>query len=234
MNNFFVDSRISGEELFNLRKLNINVIKCPVLDSLYDSVKGHPDILMNLTGPKSLVVHRDMCDEFLDYLKLLGYDVTLSKESLGDKYPGDVILNALNLKDIFVHNLKYTDHNLRLTAEGKELISVSQGYTKCSCAVVAEKAVITSDVSIQKALSDTDVEVLLLPPGDIILPGLDYGFIGGTCGLIDGNHMAFYGNLDFYLYGKEVLGFLEKYNVRPVYLRQGKLTDRGSILGFTF
>ncbi|MHC1720635.1 MAG: DUF6873 family GME fold protein [Clostridiaceae bacterium] len=234
MNNFFVDYRISEEELFNLRKFDINVIKCPGCSALYDAVNGHPDMLLNLADKKSIVVHRDMNDEFLYYLKLLGYDVTLSIKSIGDKYPGDVILNALNLKDIFVHNLEYTDNNLRQAAEGKELISVSQGYTKCSCAVVAEKAVITSDVSIHKALSDTDVEVLMLPPGDIILPGLDFGFIGGTCGLIDENRMAFYGDLDYYSYGSEVLKFLEKYDVEPVYLRQGKLIDRGSILGFTF
>jgi len=234
MDNYFVDCRISEEELFNLKKLNINVIKCPPCSSLYDAVEGHPDILLNLTGQKSLVVHRDMEDDFLVYLRLLGYDVTLSKESIKGKYPGSVILNALNLKDMFVHNLKCTDHNLKLTAEGKEFIHVSQGYTKCSCAVVAEKALMTSDISIQRALSAADIDVLLLPTGDILLPGLDYGFIGGTCGLIDGNRMAFYGDLDFYAYGKTVLEFLEKHDVEPVYLSHGKLTDRGSILGFTF
>jgi hypothetical protein len=233
MKNFFVDYRISEEELFNLRKLDCNVIKCPKCELLYEAVDGHPDMLLNLTGEKSLVVHRDMDQGFLDYLALLGFDVALSKESIRDSYPDDVLLNAVNLKDMFIHNLEHTDGNLMSAAEGKLLINVNQGYTKCSCAVVSEHALITSDRSIQKALTGTDIDVLLLPPGDILLPGLDYGFIGGTCGLIDKKHMAFYGDLSFYSYGKEVLEFLKKQDVETIFLRRGKLADRGSILGFT-
>jgi hypothetical protein len=233
MKNFFVDYRISEEELCNLRKLDCNVIKCPKCELLYEAVDGHPDMLLNLTGEKSLVVHRDMDQGFLDYLALLGFDVALSKESIRDSYPDDVLLNAVNLKDMFIHNLEHTDGNLTAAAEGKLLINVSQGYTKCSCAVVSDHALITSDRSIQKALAGTDIDVLLLPPGDILLPGLDYGFIGGTCGLIDEKHMAFYGDLAFYSYGKEVLEFLKKQDVEPIFLRRGKLADRGSILGFT-
>ncbi|HEY5575664.1 MAG TPA: hypothetical protein VIK34_02985 [Clostridiaceae bacterium] len=233
MKNFFVDYRISEEELFNLRKLDCNIIKCPKCELLYNAVNGHPDMLLNITGEKSLVVHRNMDQDFLDYLGLLGFNVALSKESIRDSYPDDVILNAVNLKDMFIHKLGYTDGNLMAAAEGKLLINVNQGYTKCSCAVVSDHALITSDISIQTALTDTDIDVLLLPPGDILLPGLDYGFIGGTCGLIDENHMAFYGDLAFYSYGKEVLDFLKNQDVEPIFLRRGKLADRGSILGFT-
>jgi len=233
MKNFFVDYRISEEELFNLRKLDCNIIKCPKCELLYDAVDGHPDMLLNITGEKSLVANRDMDQGFLDYIGHLGFDVALSKESISDSYPDDVLLNAVNLKDIFIHNLGYTDGNLMAAVEGKLLIDVNQGYTKCSCAVVSDHALITSDRSIQKALTGTDIDVLLLPPGDILLPGLDYGFIGGTCGLIDEKHMAFYGDLAFYSYGKEVLEFLKKQDVEPIFLRRGKLADRGSILGFT-
>ncbi len=234
MKNFFVDYRISEEELFNLGKLGLNVIKCPKCELLYDAVDGHPDMLMCLTGEKSLVAHRDIDHDFLGRLGLLGFDVTLSKESIRSSYPHDVLLNAVNLPGLFVHNLGCTDGSLMAAAEGKKLVNVKQGYTKCSCAVVSGHALITSDKSIHKALRHTDIDVLLLPPGDISLPGLDYGFIGGTCGLIDKNHMAFYGDLSLYAYGAEVLEFLTKHNVEPVYLRRGKLADRGSILGFTF
>lgn len=68
----------------------------------------------------------------------------------------------------------------------------------------------TSDIKIGKILKENNIDVLLLPPGDIILPGLDYGFIGGTCGLLDNNTLAFYGNLNTYKYGDEVLFFFEK------------------------
>jgi len=70
---------------------------------------------------------------------------------------------------------------------------------------------------------------LLLPPGDIELPGLNYGFIGGSCGLLDEKYLVFYGNLKNYKYGSEVLAFLDKYNITPIYLSDSNLIDRGSI-----
>ena len=106
---------------------------------------------------------------------------------------------------------------------------MKQGYTKCSTCIVNNHAAITSDVSIAKALNVEGVDVLLLPSGDILLPGLNYGFIGGATGLLCDNVLAFYGHLDHYLYGKEVLKFLNKHKVEPVFLRNGKLIDRGSI-----
>lgn len=87
----------------------------------------------------------------------------------------------------------------------------------------------TSDMKIGKILKENNIDVLLLPPGDIILPSLDYGFIGGTCGLLDNNTLAFYGDLDMYKYGNEVLSFLRKHNVEPIFLSKSKLIDRGSI-----
>jgi len=234
MRNYFVDYRISEEELFSLGRLGCSVIKCPRCELLYDAVDGHPDMLLHFTGGRSLVAHRDMDRDFLGYLSLLGYEVTLSKEGLKKSYPEDVILNAVSLPSIFIHNLGCTDKNLLSAAGGKTLIDAKQGYTKCSCAVVSGNALMTSDVSIARALEGTGVDVLLLPPGAITLPGLDYGFIGGTCGLIDEKRLAFYGDLAFYTHGEEVKAFLHKHRVEPVFLRRGKLADRGSILGFSF
>ena len=138
-------------------------------------------------------------------------------------------LNSLSIGNLFVHSINFTDPNLLSLTKDKKLINVKQGYTKCSTCIVNNHAIITSDVSIAKALSPEGMDVLLIPPGDILLPGLNYGFIGGATGLIEDNVLAFYGHLDHYLYGKEVLEFLKKHRVEPVFLRNGKLIDRGSI-----
>ncbi|WP_432431546.1 DUF6873 family GME fold protein [Clostridium botulinum] len=42
--------------------------------------------------------------------------------------------------------------------------------------------------------------------------------------------LAFYGDLKYYAYGTEVLDFLKKHKVEPIFLNEGKLIDRGSIL----
>ncbi|EDU39399.1 hypothetical protein B2H94_18685 [Clostridium sporogenes] len=224
-----VDNRISNEEKNNLEKRNIKVILCPSTPLLYPAVCGHPDMLLHIIDNKNIILHKNIDKEFVESLKSLGINVILSNNFLEDKYPKDIMLNALNIGNIFMHKLNYTDPNLISLVKHKKLLNVNQGYSKCSTAIVSENAVITSDMKIGKILKENNINVLLLPPGDIILPGLDYGFIGGTCGLLDNNKLAFYGNLNMYKYGDKVLNFLKKHNVKPIFLSKDKLIDRGSI-----
>ncbi|NFA59402.1 hypothetical protein K8O96_13200 [Clostridium sporogenes] len=224
-----VDNRISDEEKNNLEKRNIKVILCPSSHLLYPAVCGHPDMLLHIIDNKTIIAHKNIDKEFVQSLKNLGINVILSRKSLENKYPEDIMLNALNIRDIFMHKLKYTDPNLLSLIKHKKLLNINQGYSKCSTAIVSQNAVMTSDIKIEKLLKKNDIDVLLLPPGDIILPGLDYGFIGGTCGLLDNNILAFYGDLNMYTYGNKVANFLKKHNVKPIFLSKGKLIDRGSI-----
>lgn len=224
-----VDYRISEEEELNLLKLGYKILKCPPSNNLYEAVSGHPDMLMHIIDDKNIIVHQDMNIDFIDILKSLNYNVLLSFNKLVDKYPYDIILNAVNLKNFFMHNIKYTDKILLEKISHKKIINVKQGYTKCSTAIIKNTGIITSDKTIASVMRKEHMDVLLLPPGDIILPGLDYGFIGGCCGMIDENTIAFYGNLKHYAYGKEVIDFLYKHDVKPIFLHDGKLIDRGSI-----
>lgn len=229
MKSVVVDYRISEEEKNEIHKLGYGILVCPPSDDLYDAVCGHPDMLMHIIDSSNIIVHRNMPETFIRALEKLGYNVYLSKKALKNAYPHDIILNALNIGNLFVHNLNNTDENLLHLLSCKKLLNVKQGYTKCSTAVLNENAVMTSDKGISDMLSTNNLDVLLLPPGDILLPGLSYGFIGGTCGMFSERSIAFYGQLSEYKYGEEVLKFLKKYDIEPVYLRKGKLIDRGSL-----
>ncbi|HEY8892810.1 MAG TPA: hypothetical protein VIM70_21485 [Clostridium sp.] len=229
MKNVIVDFRIHNEEKESLISRGYTLQFCPPSNLLYEAVCGHPDMLLNILGNK-IVVHKNMGSKFISSLISLNYKVYKSNLSLKIEYPYDICLNALIIGNLFVHLINFTDINLLSLSKDKKLINVKQGYTKCSTCVVKDHAIITSDISIAKALSLEKIDVLLIPPGDILLPGLSYGFIGGATGLIEDNVLAFYGHLDHYLYGKEVLEFLKKHKVEPVFLRNGKLIDRGSIL----
>ena len=230
MFNILVDYRISEEEKYNLSLYNCNYILCPPCNNLYDAVCGHPDMLLHIIDKNNIILHKDMDTNFAQLLKKLNKNILYTENSLKDKYPYDIILNGLNLNNIFVHNIKYTDINLLNSLKHKKLINVKQGYTKCSTAVLSNNSVITSDMVIAKELYKENIDVLLLPPGDILLPGLNYGFIGGCCGLIEKNLLAFFGDLNFYAYKTEMFNFLKKHKIEPVFLRKGKLIDRGSIL----
>lgn len=226
----FVDSRISQEEIYALSKLDFTLILCPQLKNLYEAISGHPDIQVNIVDNSSIIVHKDFPLDLIK--KISNYEVRVYKSlaSLDSKYPKDIFLNAVTLKNFFIHNLKFTDKNLLNLVKDKTLIHTNQGYTKCSTAIVTNKAIITSDISIKKSLSCVDIDVLFVPPGHIILPGLDYGFIGGTCGLIDEGTLGFFGDLKNYKYGEEILKFLIVHDVKPIYLKRGPLIDRGSLL----
>lgn len=231
MKKLLVDFRINYEDLNTLKKLGYDVILCPPCKNLYEPVCGHPDMLVHIIDENNIIVHKDIDKDFLN--KLTKLNIHFSQSSLVEKYPYDIFLNAVNLENVFIHNIRYTDVNLLNLVKHKKLVNVKQGYTKCSTAIVNDHAIMTSDISIAKAVENENIDVLLLPPGDILLPGLNYGFIGGACGLIEKNLLAFYGDLKYYAFEKEVVSFLKKHKVEPVFLRKGKLIDRGSILTIT-
>lgn len=224
-----VDYRISEEEKEKLAELGYEILICPPSNILYDAVCGHPDMLMNIIDSNTIMAHRDMDESFISILKSLGKNMFFSYKSIGSSYPQDIILNAVNMKNIFIHNIKYTDSRLLEAVNGKKIINVNQGYTKCSTAILNDKAIMTSDTDIAREMQNNGFDVLFLSPGDILLPGLNYGFIGGSCGLLEEGLIAFYGDLKNYIHGREVFNFLKKYKIEPCFLKSGKLIDRGTI-----
>ncbi len=229
----FADYRITDEEILNLSKLNIEVIKIPKCNRVYEAINGHPDIQINVlknSTDNKLIVHKDISKDFRNILEKKNIKYIVSEKSLDSSYPSDIILNALILKDYFIHTLAYTDENLFNSQISKINVNVPQGYTKCSVLPINENALITSDKGIYNVLKEYNFDILLLPPGDILLPSLDYGFIGGTGGMISNNRIAFFGELDCYKYGNEVKSFLTRHGVSPIYLKKGKLIDRGSLI----
>lgn len=225
----FVDYRISDDEYYNLLKLNCNIIKCEPSSFLYQEISGHPDILLHFINNKKVIIHRDTSKDFEIKLLRLNLEVLRSQNSLTSKYPKDIILNGVNTDMAFIHNLDNTDPKLLNEVSHKCLINTNQGYSKCSTAVLNNTAFITSDKSIYKALTSNKWDVLLIPPGNILLPGLNYGFIGGTCGMLNSNTIVFYGSLKYHPQCNEIMDFLKKHSITPIFLYDGPLIDRGSI-----
>ncbi|NSA19987.1 hypothetical protein FHU25_004052, partial [Clostridium saccharobutylicum] len=207
----FVDYRISSEELDALLQLKLNPILVPKCPKVYEAIDGHPDIQLNILKNNSknkIIIQKDIPNCFKKILEANSINYIVSKSSLSNTYPYDIILNSLILDNHFIHNLKYTDENLLKSQSLKVHINVPQGYTKCSILPIRENALITSDKGIFNILKNYNFDILLLPPGDILLPSLNYGFIGGVGGMISNNEMAFFGNLDYYKWGNEIKDFL--------------------------
>lgn len=228
----FVDYRTTENEINSLKKLNYDVIKIPKDNNLYEAINGHTDIQLNILNKHTLIVNKNINLSFKQLLETKNINFIESDNVLSSKYPSNISLNAYITDNYLVHNLKFTDKKILDYCKNKKNINVNQGYTKCSILPLREKAIITNDAGIYNTLKSEDFDILLLPFGDIELSGFNYGFIGGVGGMISSDSMAFFGSLDNYTFGNEVKKFLYKYDIKPIYLSNTKLIDRGSLLAF--
>ncbi len=188
----------------------------------YDPVNTHPDIFMCRFGVW------EMPHIFPGNL-----------DKIQPKYPGNIIYNAVCTGKYFIHNLKHTDQELLVAAkvwkEDLILIDVPQGYARCCCLPIDDNSFITSDQGIAKALSSAGADVLIIEKGHIVLPGFDYGFIGGCGGhlLVDGNKtIIFNGDLSAHPAYHKMANFIHERNIDIIYFEDYPLTDIGSILTF--
>lgn len=154
------------------------------------------------------------------------------KESAGNKYPEDVRLNCAIVSNHIICNEKTISKQILEHAykNGYRIINVNQGYTKCSICIVNENAIITDDESIFAAAGNFLNDALFISKGSIRLKGYNYGFIGGCCGKISDNKIAFNGEMSSHKDCNKIIDFLNKHNIEIVELKKGLLDDIGGIL----
>ena len=139
-------------------------------DVVYDAISSHPDIYMCkinnvLVIDDSIVMEPDLRRVYMEELERKSDDLSETpiipvmrpKDSggyivfemggIGYEYPFDIAYNAAVTERFFIHNTKWTSPALldRARGAGLEIISVRQGYTKCSCVTAGGNALITAD-----------------------------------------------------------------------------------------
>ena len=227
------DNRIDPSSLASLHREGYDVITLPEADYLQKAVSGHTDMLIFI-GFGRFFCHR----RFFDYNKELlervstiaGADLEISDEPTGEKYPLDVLFNACLIGNKLICNEKTVSKLLldAAVANGCEIISVSQGYTKCSVCVVSDNAIITADKGIAKACKEKGIDVLEINEGHISLPPYNFGFIGGASGQYS-DKVYFCGSLDTHPDGDRIKEFCAKHKKSAISLGACELQDVGSI-----
>lgn len=228
-----VDGRIpSGTELA-LSGLGVNTIKTGRHPDLYEAVAWHPDMFLHHTGGDSIVYAPGTDGALLRALEDHGFRLIKGGTTLAPGYPADIAYNVARIGSFYFHNLRYTDPVLRNILENMGLtpVNVNQGYSKCSVSIVGENSIITSDTGIAMAAGEKGIEVLLIAAGqNILLPGLDYGFIGGSSGLLGKKNWAISGPASQLEAYPAIFEFLAKRNVSIVSLDSVQVMDIGTIL----
>lgn len=214
-----------------LNKLGIQTIPTKPSRFLSPPVAQHADLQCMHLGGNTVVVAKTEVP-LADALQRQGLHIIPTERLLGPKYPEDILLNAVQAKSILIGKLKALDPVVlkHYQNDNWKISNVRQGYANCSVAMVSEQALITADTGIAAAAQTLGLRVLKIRPGFITLPGLNYGFIGGCCGLIAKNILAFTGKLNCHPDYEQMVQFISSEGKQILELTQGELIDVGGII----
>ena len=186
------DGRIDERALCKLRLLGYLPLCLPKCSGLPEAISGHPDSLILQIG-STVISSADFCEEAAYFFSDLReacpeITVTLTADTLSDKFPGDCLYNGLIVgKYLFCRRDSLAAEAIRLAEEsGLEIISVKQGYPACSALALGDKAIITADRGLIRAAESVGIRGYEIEAGGISLPPYAYGFIGGASGVKDG------------------------------------------------
>lgn len=213
------------DELFSM---GYRIIPTDTISVFHTPEQRHADMQCLKIGEKYFVLNE--CNNLKLCLKSL--TPTLISQKAGKNYPQNVLLNCLYLNHTLYGNLSAVADEVKdyCNRNNIKTVNVNQGYARCSTLVINDKAVITADNSVAKALENNGVEVLKINEGHILLEGFNYGFIGGAGSKIH-NKIIFFGNIkahpDFY----KIEAFIKKHgNDIHIICPQMPLTDIGGII----
>lgn len=197
-------------EKYEIRKL-------PPCADLPSPVASHADMLVGVIDGRPVVTRAYYRE---NEALFSGCDPVVTDETYGERYPNDVLLNFIDTENAVVGYKKAVTKTVN-----KPVINVKQGYARCSTLICRDFAV-SADKGILSALESLGYDTLQISPGNIVLPGYGYGFIGGAS-FADGDTVYFFGSLSHHPDGDKISAFIEKRNVKTVEFTGGPLTDYG-------
>ena len=232
MTKLIIDKRAPEAVKESLTEMGYSLIQMPPHPALPAPVSAHPDMLLFIAD-RQVFCHADYKEiakaEFAEIADM-GYDIVTTTEAIGAKYPSDVLFNALRLGEHIYGKADSISELIKEYARTSNIAlhSVKQGYAKCSVCKVGERAAITSDTTIYKAMRADSYDVLLISAGHIGITEYDTGFIGGCSGC-DGARVYFSGNIDLHPDGTSITRFCEEHGMCAVSLSNEPLFDVGSL-----
>ncbi len=225
---------IGQDSPFNKQRLygkiqNVTWVEIPSLETLNKAVRSHADMLCCPVGD-TLVVEPTLYEGLVRAYSGLEAFMVRGQTVLRDKYPGNIAYNVAFIGAYAVHNTCHTDPVLKacIDAAGYKWIHVNQGYSNCMILPVGARSLITSDSGVEEALRAYGMEVLLIEPGEIDLPGYNYGFIGGAAMCIE-ETIVFFGRLDAHPHKESIRNFIEDRAHAIIEIGANDLVDIGSV-----
>lgn len=187
-----------------IKKCGFSHIILPSDEDLPPFAASHADMITVDLGGK-LLFSRSYFEKNKAVTGML--PAVLTDEEHGKEYPRDILFNVLFTDTHLYGNLPFVSKKIKHHAASSNItpVTVKQGYTKCSVAKTA-RGYITADAGICRALEQNGENVLKIAPGHFVLPGLDFGFIGGASFYADGV-LYFFGNINRHPNAEKIKNF---------------------------
>ncbi len=205
-----------------------DVLAVPEWEGLPSPVSSHPDMLFYPLPSGKILVGRDYYEKNESFLSALGDCFLLSERSPRGKYPSDILFDCLGAGDTLYGKEGCVAEEI--TGYYPHFVHVSQGYTRCSTAMLGKRCAVTADRGISAALKKGGIEVLDIRPGHIRLEGYGCGFIGGAGAMLGDGVYGFFGDLLSHPDGERIEKFASKHKIKAVSLSDEPLSDNGGLL----
>lgn len=221
------------------RRCGFDVIILPAADGMDAPVASHPDMTLCASFGRLFVRKAHMNDTAFseavsDALRAApSLSLTVTDDSPSACYPEDVKFNCFTICGCLFGRLSAVSPHILAAAAayGASPVNVAQGYAKCSSCVFSDRAVITSDTSIYRAVKAHGGDAYLIGGGNIALPGYgngNDGFIGGAS-FYAGGTLYFLGDVDFHPDCGIIKEAAARHGIAVVSLSDEKLFDSGCL-----
>ena len=219
-----VAADLSEELKKAIEDLGVTAVSSPYSKSLPRHIRFHPDMNCRHLGGKRFAVFKD--SENLSPILSLGAELVFVDPPEKPVYPYDAALNYLPLGNKIICNPEAADKSSMKMLPCADKISVKQGYSACSVAVLSEDTIITGDKGIRREAEKYGIKVLNADHSGIILEGYNNGFIGGASGLTAPDTICFTGDTSGVINSDEIKAM----GYKIVILGNSPMTDVGGIV----
>lgn len=210
-------SRNIPQGMFDKLKYKYDIRLLEPCETLDTPVSSHADMLAGLYDGRLIVTSAYYKKNAVVFR---GTEPVITEEEHGKKYPHDVLLNFIDVKTAVIGYEKAITNKVK-----KPVISVKQGYTRCST-LIGRNFAVSADRGILSALSSLGYDTLLISEGGVELNGYGHGFIGGAS-FSDGDDVYFFGSLLYHKDGDRIKEFLHLHGAEIHELDCTPLIDLG-------
>ncbi len=213
-----------------LNAIGIKTIEVPAINGMTENYESSHADMQVLRVEDKLFLLKDNDSFNKSVSENTALKIIYTSEGINEfKYPECVKLNIAVAGKNIIGNHRYTDKKIIYECKDYNFIEVSQGYAKCSSAIISDSAIITSDISIYNACVDNKIDCLKIQSGYIELCKRYGGFIGGSCFQLD-DTLYFTGNIEQHPDYEAIRSFCLNYSVNIKSIVKDPLTDVGGVV----